>query len=145
MALILWMALFSWVPISVDWTKMAHSWGSKFVAIEFSFINFYRQSLFRGYWNSWIGPATKTKKIGTPRKFSHPQYVSISLNLWWNMFFQISGTSSRTHVELPYYSKFLLIAAYLASYNPAKSDKKFFAKVRKHPLCFKGCYIPLKI
>ena len=32
-------------------------------------------------------------------------------------------------MELPYYSKFLLIAAYLASYNPAKSDKKFFSKV----------------
>lgn len=38
------------------------------------------------------------------------------------------GLSSRTHVELPYYSKYLLIAAYLASYNPAKSDKKFFSK-----------------
>jgi len=35
-------------------------------------------------------------------------------------------------MELPYYSKYLLIAAYIASYNPAKSDRKFFAKV--HPL-----------
>ena len=33
-------------------------------------------------------------------------------------------------VELPYFSKYLLIASYLASYNPAKSDKKFFVKVR---------------
>jgi len=32
-------------------------------------------------------------------------------------------------VELPYFSKYLLIAAYLASYNPAKSDRKFFVKV----------------
>ena len=32
-------------------------------------------------------------------------------------------------MELPYYSKFLLIAAYLASYNPAKVDRRFFAKV----------------
>ncbi|KAK3103287.1 hypothetical protein FSP39_018199 [Pinctada imbricata] len=38
------------------------------------------------------------------------------------------GYSSRTSVELPYYSKFLLIAAYLTSYNPAKSDKRFFVK-----------------
>uniref|UniRef100_A0A3P9QEQ5 Origin recognition complex subunit 5 n=1 Tax=Poecilia reticulata TaxID=8081 RepID=A0A3P9QEQ5_POERE len=30
--------------------------------------------------------------------------------------------------ELPYYSKFLLIAAYLASYNPARTDKRFFVK-----------------
>ena len=32
------MALFSWVPIFVDWAKIAHSWGSKFVVIAFSFI-----------------------------------------------------------------------------------------------------------
>ncbi|KAL4226958.1 Origin recognition complex subunit 5 [Mactra antiquata] len=41
---------------------------------------------------------------------------------------QLQGLSHRQHVELPYYSKYLLIAAYLASYNPAKSDRKFFAK-----------------
>ena len=31
-------------------------------------------------------------------------------------------------LELPYCSKFLLIAAYLASYNPPKTDKRFFLK-----------------
>uniref|UniRef100_A0A3Q1ECB8 Origin recognition complex subunit 5 n=1 Tax=Acanthochromis polyacanthus TaxID=80966 RepID=A0A3Q1ECB8_9TELE len=36
--------------------------------------------------------------------------------------------SAHTHVELPFYSKFLLIAAYLASYNPARTDKRFFLK-----------------
>lgn len=40
-----------------------------------------------------------------------------------------SGLSAHTHVELPYYSKFLLIAAYLASYNPARTDRRFFLKV----------------
>lgn len=30
--------------------------------------------------------------------------------------------------ELPFYSKYLLIAAFLASYNPAKTDKRFFVK-----------------
>ncbi|XP_070558277.1 origin recognition complex subunit 5-like [Ptychodera flava] len=45
----------------------------------------------------------------------------------------VSGTlpsqlTARANVELPYYSKYLLIAAYLASYNPAKSDKRFFSK-----------------
>lgn len=40
----------------------------------------------------------------------------------------LQGLSSRNHVELPYYSKYLLIAAYLASYNPAKTDRRFFAK-----------------
>ncbi|ELT87755.1 hypothetical protein CAPTEDRAFT_162477 [Capitella teleta] len=39
-----------------------------------------------------------------------------------------SALSSRVSMELPYYSKFLLIAAYLASYNPSKSDRRFFSK-----------------
>uniref|UniRef100_A0ACB8FQK6 Origin recognition complex subunit 5 n=1 Tax=Sphaerodactylus townsendi TaxID=933632 RepID=A0ACB8FQK6_9SAUR len=42
---------------------------------------------------------------------------------------QLKGLSAHAHVELPYYSKFLLIAAYLASYNPARTDKRFFMKV----------------
>uniref|UniRef100_A0A8D2ZR86 Origin recognition complex subunit 5 n=1 Tax=Scophthalmus maximus TaxID=52904 RepID=A0A8D2ZR86_SCOMX len=40
----------------------------------------------------------------------------------------VRGLSAHTHIELPYYSKFLLIAAYLASYNPARTDKRFFLK-----------------
>ena len=40
-----------------------------------------------------------------------------------------SSLTSRTNLELPYYSKYLLIAAYLASYNPTKMDKRLFAKV----------------
>ncbi|KAB0399119.1 hypothetical protein E2I00_017644 [Balaenoptera physalus] len=36
--------------------------------------------------------------------------------------------SAYTQVELPYYSKFILIAAYLASYNPARTDRRFFLK-----------------
>ena len=35
---VLWLALFSWVPIFVDWTNLTHSWGLKFVSIVFSFI-----------------------------------------------------------------------------------------------------------
>eukprot|EP00088_Acartia_fossae_P003505 TRINITY_DN11476_c0_g1_i1.p2 TRINITY_DN11476_c0_g1~~TRINITY_DN11476_c0_g1_i1.p2 ORF type:complete len:136 (+),score=2.14 TRINITY_DN11476_c0_g1_i1:757-1164(+) len=31
-------------------------------------------------------------------------------------------------MEVPFYSKFLLIAAYLASYNPQRTDKRFFMK-----------------
>ncbi|CAJ0940290.1 unnamed protein product [Ranitomeya imitator] len=38
------------------------------------------------------------------------------------------GLSAHAHVELPYYSKFLLVAGYLASYNPARTDKRFFLK-----------------
>ncbi|XP_061108243.1 origin recognition complex subunit 5 isoform X1 [Conger conger] len=42
----------------------------------------------------------------------------------------LKGFSVHDHVELPYYSKYLLIAAYLASYNPARTDRRFFLKVR---------------
>lgn len=41
----------------------------------------------------------------------------------------VQGLASKAQVELPYYSKYLLIAAYLASYNPVKSDKRFFVKL----------------
>jgi origin recognition complex subunit 5 len=40
-------------------------------------------------------------------------------------------SSSATYVlsfDLPYYAKFFLIAAYLASYNPAKADRRLFVK-----------------
>ena len=38
------------------------------------FNNSYRKLKFSGYCNSWIGPSTKTTKIGTPKNLSHPQY-----------------------------------------------------------------------
>lgn len=41
----------------------------------------------------------------------------------------LSEPASSSIPELPIHSKFLLIAAYLASYNPAKTDQRFFAKV----------------
>lgn len=49
-----------------------------------------------------------------------------------HLFCLLKGLSAHTHVELPYYSKFLLIAAYLASYNPARTDKRFFLKVKEY-------------
>lgn len=33
------------------------------------------------------------------------------------------------NIELPFYAKFLIIAAYLASYNPVKEDKRLFVKL----------------
>ncbi|CAL1532246.1 unnamed protein product [Lymnaea stagnalis] len=50
------------------------------------------------------------------------------------------ATPSRSHVELPYYSKYLLIAAYLASYNPMKYDRRFFAKVNLFLFFFLNLY-----
>lgn len=39
-----------------------------------------------------------------------------------------STTKLALSFELPYYAKYLLIAAYLASYNPVKEDKRLFMK-----------------
>jgi len=39
-----------------------------------------------------------------------------------------SDVPQRSHIELPFYSKYLLLAAYMASYNPARTDKRFFSK-----------------
>ncbi|ESO06990.1 hypothetical protein HELRODRAFT_76855 [Helobdella robusta] len=39
-----------------------------------------------------------------------------------------ASSSTRSTIEIPVYTKYLLIAAYLASYNPAKLDKRFFMK-----------------
>ncbi|KAL4208610.1 origin recognition complex, subunit 5 [Rhizopus microsporus] len=38
------------------------------------------------------------------------------------------NVAGRAEFELPYYTKFLLIAAYLASYNPPRFDVRFFSK-----------------
>lgn len=39
-----------------------------------------------------------------------------------------STTKLALSFELPFYAKYILIAAYLASHNPAKNDKRIFAK-----------------
>ena len=39
-------------------------------------------------------------------------------------------SSSSTLTELPYHSKYLLLASFLASYNPSRVDRRFFSKVQ---------------
>lgn len=41
-----------------------------------------------------------------------------------------SGTAT-FKTELPFFSKFLIIAAYLASYNPARYDRRLFVKAKE--------------
>ena len=45
------------------------------------FHNSYKKLPFRGFWNSWIGPSTKTTKIGTPRNLSHLNDPCIRLSV----------------------------------------------------------------
>ena len=42
-----------------------------------------------------------------------------------------AGGGQLQDLELPGQARFLLIAAYLASYNPSATDAKFFAKARQ--------------
>lgn len=73
----------------------------------------------------------KEKKMNAGK--SSLKFVSVQAEFWLprKLFVYFIGLSAHTHVELPYYSKFLLIAAYLASYNPVRTDKRFFLKVTK--------------
>lgn len=45
-----------------------------------------------------------------------------------SLYLRISCKQPGQELELPFYSKFLLIAAYLASYNSTKDDKRLFMK-----------------
>ena len=76
MTKVLWMALFSWVPIFIDWAKITHFWGSNFLVKAFFFIIHKKIALFVGTRFHGSDPPQKTTKIDTPRKLSHPQYYA---------------------------------------------------------------------
>ena len=57
--------------------------------------------------------------------WSEPQSYSLENTLKEEL---LSTKTFAQSFELPYYAKFLLIAAYLASYNPPKEDKRLFMK-----------------
>ena len=67
---ILWMALFLWVPVLVYSTKITRSWGSKFVAMIFSFL-----PCFVGTGSRGSDPPRKPRKLVPHKKLSHPQYI----------------------------------------------------------------------
>ena len=80
------MALFLWVPIFRGLNKSGTFVGFKILGHSNFFHNSYRKSPFRGYWNSWIRPSTKTTKIGMRRKFKpstvmHYKITILFLNL----------------------------------------------------------------
>ncbi|KAI8087840.1 origin recognition complex subunit 5 C-terminus-domain-containing protein [Gilbertella persicaria] len=55
----------------------------------------------------------------------------------WTQDMQANGQST-PDIELPFYTKFLLIAAYLASYNPPRFDVRYFAKTAEERKKKKG-------
>lgn len=50
----------------------------------------------------------------------------------------LSSKVGRAEFELPFYTRFLLIAAYLASYNPPRFDVRYFAKASEERSKKKG-------
>ncbi len=42
---------------------------------------------------------------------------------------EISCEENDLVLQLPFYTKYLLLASYLASNNPSKTDRRFFSKV----------------
>jgi hypothetical protein len=70
-------------------------------------------------------------------RFKNTIFVCIFLSYGQEEAKKPAALSSTTYVlsfDLPYYAKFFLIAAYLASYNPAKADRRLFVKnhVKEH-------------
>ncbi|KAL7639482.1 UNVERIFIED_CONTAM: hypothetical protein RMT77_009983 [Armadillidium vulgare] len=62
------------------------------------------------------------------REVSSEQFMKIQESMDSEVKVPQNNKPNLTKIELPFYSKFLLISAYLASYNPPKSDKRFFTK-----------------
>ncbi|KAI8393755.1 origin recognition complex subunit 5 C-terminus-domain-containing protein [Radiomyces spectabilis] len=53
-------------------------------------------------------------------------------------FLQNSRNGNRADFDLPYYTKFLLLASYLASYNPPKFDVRYFSRTAEERRKKKG-------
>lgn len=71
----------------------------------------------------------------TPKliKYAQPYFVEATEKLYLREMSSAEWTEQqkvvgRADFELPYYTKFLLIASYLASYNPPRFDVRYFAK-----------------
>ncbi|KAI9273739.1 origin recognition complex subunit 5-like protein [Sporodiniella umbellata] len=71
----------------------------------------------------------------TPKliKLAQPYFAEATEKLYLREMSSIEWTEQqkvvgRTDFDLPYYSKFLLISSYLASYNPPRFDVRYFAK-----------------
>jgi origin recognition complex subunit 5 len=90
-----------------------------------------------------LSPLAKRTETSKLFKLAQPYFASASDKLYlrdissaeWSA---VAQTSSPTHLntdfesagdlELPYYSKYLLIASFLASYNPSSMDTRYFAR-----------------
>lgn len=77
----------------------------------------------------------KSAKMKQAASFSRMKMASNREMKWtwffFSLFYYIVASEEnkvKNQVELPYYSKYLLLASYFASYNPANTDRRFFTK-----------------
>ena len=82
---ILWMALFSWIPIFVDWTKLRNPRDSKFVATVFSFIIHTDIYYFVDNWIQWSDRPQNQWKL-VPRKLK-PNTAILHFKTWFVLLF----------------------------------------------------------
>jgi len=84
-------------------------------------------------WPEYILP-TKDKNVEPDNskrlyRFVEPHLRKVLANIHYQEASSMMGEESkskRLNVELPFFSKYLLLAAYLSSYNPQSTDKRFF-------------------
>lgn len=74
------------------------------------------------------GISTNAKKKGKKQNKRKEKHALTLKSIDMHLILFCLGTPQRSHIELPFYSKYLLLAAYMASYNPARTDKRFFSK-----------------
>ena len=87
-------------------------------------------------WPDYIRPTKETPKIEPDNARSlyrvvEPHMRKVLANIHYQESVSMMGEESkskRLNVELPFFSKFLLLAAYLASYNPVSTDKRYFMR-----------------
>ncbi|KAL1917229.1 uncharacterized protein VTP21DRAFT_4885 [Calcarisporiella thermophila] len=65
------------------------------------------------------------------REISSAEWVKRPPNAPSSTLREVTAANAGSGVELPYYTKFLLISSYIASYNPPRLDMRYFAKGRE--------------
>jgi len=87
-------------------------------------------------WPEYVKPTKEAPKVDTDNvralyRSIEPHLKRVLLNIHYQESANMMGEESkskRLNVELPFFSKFLLLASFLASYNPVSTDKRFFMR-----------------
>lgn len=86
------------------------------------------------HWDSFMEPINRgdIDKNQSVKLWRHLEpKLRLSLNQVYLRGPDSCGNQIGLKMELPFFSKFLIIAAYLASYNPARYDRRLFVKAKE--------------